>query len=86
MEPREIELQRANTVPKARNRKISAFDQISREDDIGEVEDDYNDSIAPSTSFRERNLSEISRQLSNANSGKIIIAMDSSESAYEYYY
>lgn len=69
MEPREIELNteqilmRANTVPKVRTRKISAFDQISREDDIGEVEDDYNDSIAPSTSFR-----EISRQLSNANS------------------
>ena len=83
MEPREIELQRANTVPKARNRKISAFDQISREDDIGEAEDDYNDSIAPSTSFRERNLSEISRQLSNANSGKIIIAVYSSGFEYE---
>ena len=74
MEPREIELQQ--TVPKSRNRKISAFDRISREEDIGEVEGDGDESIAPSASFR-----EISRQ----HSGNIRIAVDSSGPAYEYF-
>ena len=58
----ELQLQ----VPKPRNRKISVFGRMSREDDISETEYNVDLSMAPSSSSVER-----SRQ----PSGNLIIAL-----------
>ena len=65
MESQDIELQQQ--VPKPRNRKMRAFGRMSREEDIGEVQDNFDGSMGPSTSY-----SQMSRQ----SSGNTVIVVN----------